>query len=426
MHVRLFLILSITAKCRILICVKFLDKPVAEGTSDHSKDNIEHLDSNELLDNLKTVLQLKTSNLEQKLSDESSESASKLFDSIYRGDNGVNSSNTSKTGDNKFLSNVKYNADNVSSVKNATEVSKMYRETASNGSSKTDGDTKKLKGKAVDQTIVSTSTGFLSADKRVHKSENVSMDEKIGTFSEHLKNINTTDLEQLSDLIGDFDDVSSSSFGDNSSHVSNEMLEAPVKSGQADIFGKVDVDGPLLKSSLRGSHAWTLRHQHENKSAKVLPSHTNNAVTKFDSIFVDSGESDVIGGKNNGTTATEISTQNAILNNPASSTSVDENQPTLTLKHAKGEFLHSESDQSVKPNTSLASASIPLSEKLMGTEKSRDDSILDILHQHGHHVDDHVRLKTASVSTTVNGTSLSSVMGVIRYDDDSQTNKGLV
>jgi hypothetical protein len=390
-------------------------------------------------------LQLKTSSLEEKLSGEPTGSASKLFDTIYQGSSDIASSdkpgNASKTNDSLTESLSNASSENILQKEDEID-SKIF----TSDSILSDRNMNKLTDIKLDQTFLNKNSSSSIADKGFGKSENLVPNEKVGTLRAHLKNTNdTADLERLSDLIGNLDNAATG-VSDETSKLSTEKPEitkSAVKTGQADIFGKINMDDTLVESSLRGGHAWAsgeLDRKHEVKNTSVLaPVNNNSTVTKFDSIFADNDGGDVMEANNNETTANEIYTQNSILNAPSSEFATSgkfenkkPNAHTLnSIISKEGKLLNSVHEPSEELNNQILNASIFKLEKVaksknLGAEQE-GDHVLRMFPKHAakdemrdKSVDDHVRLRTASVSITDNGTSVSSILGVIRYDEDEK------
>ena len=370
------------------------------------------------------------------MSNEPTDGASKLFDSIYQGSGDISNSdksgNTSKAGDSltELRSNKPQTEDNAGSGNILQDAKKI----ASTPDSFSDRDTNVLTDTKLDQALLNKNTSLPFAHKGLRKSENLSSDAKVGTLSVHLKNASdTADLEQLSALVENIDNVASGTTSNLPSERS-ESTENPVKTEKADILGKINADGTLVESSLRGSHAWEsggLDRQHEVKNASVLPPANNSGLTKLDSVFVDHNIDDVM-KTGNETMASEINTQNSILNAPSAKFEKSENK--TPHDHTKTSIISKEGKlQKIEPSEELnspilnSSTSKPenfTSSKKLAT-KQEGDHVQGMFPKHAakdeardKSVDDHVRLRTASVSFTDNGTSDTSIMGVIRYDDD--------
>ncbi len=365
------------------------------------------------------------------MSNEPTDGASKLFDSIYQGSGDIsNLENTSKAGDSltKLRSNKPQTEDNAGSGNILQDANKI----ASTTDSFSDRDTNVLTDTKLDQALLNKNTSLPFAHKGLRKSENLSSDAKVGTLSVHLKNASdTADLEQLSALVENIDNDASGATS-NLPPERSESTENPVKTGKADILGKINVDGTMVESSLRGNHAWEsggLDRQHEIKNASVLPPANNSALTKLDSVSADNNIDDVMGSE---TMANEINTQNSILNAPSAEFEKSENKTPNA--HTKTSIISKEGKlQNIEPSEELNSPILnPSTSKLENitsskklTTQQEGDHVQGIFPKHAakdevrdKSVDDHVRLSTASVSFTDNGTSVSSVMGVIRYDDD--------
>lgn len=375
-------------------------------------------DSNEILNSLKTVLKLKTSTLEEKLSDEKTDSASKLFDSIYQGGNDTASSgvseNTSKSNDGQQNQNSSENilqkANTESSEISAAVTSDTAADLEMNGS--TDSSLK------LDQEVSNKTIGTPSSGEELQRHEGLSSIEKEGALNARLKNTNNTaDLERLTDLVGNLDNAP----GDETSRLSNKMSESGetvLKGGDADILGKINANAPMVESPLRLNHVWEsglLDQKHEIQKASVHPSGNDSSVAKFDSIHVN----------NNETMLTEVYPQNSSINAAKMSTLGANHVLNSTISNEDGNSSGSGHEPSKELDTRILNTSISkLEEKTASSEKSAYDHVQVVSHKDAHHVADHVRLRTASVSTTDNGTWSSSIMGVIRYDADTLSGKG--
>ena len=371
-------------------------------------------DSNEILNSLKTVLQLKTSSLEEKLSDEKTDSASKLFDSIYQGGNdtvtsGV-SENTSKSNDvqrnQNSSENILQKANAESSEMSAAVTSDTAADLEMNGI--TDFSLK------LDEEVSNKAIGTPSSGEELPRHEDLSSIEKEGGLNARLKNTNdTADLERLTDLVGNLDNAP----GDETSPSSNKMSESGktgLKGGDADILGTINANAPMLESPLRVNHAWEsglLEQKHEMQKASVHPSGNDSSVVKFDSIHVN----------NNETMLTEVYPKNSFIN-AANMSSLGANHVlNSTISNEDGNSSGSGHKPSKELDTRILNTSVSkLEEKTASSKNSAYDHVQVVSHKDA----DHVRLRTASISTTDNGTWSSSIMGVIRYDADTLSGKG--
>ena len=398
---------------------------MANSSRDTSKD----LDDSNVLESLKTILQSKTSSLEEKLSNEPENKASKLFDTIYQGGDDIASSNkvenTSKTNGSLIEKTLN---DNVPFA------SKLWPKLSTTGTANVlpNISANVLTDTKLDQPLLNKNQSSLIGDKELVTNENLSSNEKVGTLSVHLKNLkDPADLQELSAPIGNLDNASSKT----TSNLSLlEKMENPVKTGQADIFGKINVDGTLIRSPLRGNYAWKsegLDQKHEVQNASVSPPANDSSVTKFDSIFLDDNADDVI-KTGNETMATEIRAQNSLLNAPPSP-QFEKSATKSAAAHTIGPIVTKERRLlDTKPSEHLNSQILNVSSsklkspKPFGT-KQIDDRVQGIFPKHAARdkmhdklVDNHVQLRTSTVSVTNNGTSVSGVMGVIRYKEDGK------
>ena len=396
-----------------LIQCLFLDDLAMEESGD--KDNVPD-DSNEILHSLKTVLQLKTSSLEEKLSDEQTDSASALFDSIYQGRNNTASSyisqNASTSDDDQNSSeNVLKKANTAGSGVSTAVIPDTVPDRDADGVTDT-----LLK---LDHTVSNKTFGSPGSDEGLHGQEGLPSNEKVTTLNVHLKKTNdTADLQRLSALVGNLDSIA----GDETSRVSTKIsgsAEPSLKGAESDILGKINSNGRVVESSLRVNHAWEsslLDRKHEVEKISVNSSGNGSSAAKFDSIPV----------HNNETILTEIYAQNSTLNAASSKVSTFKKMGTNHVPNStitNEENSSKSGDESSKElDTRILNAS--KLEKAASSEKSATDHVQVILPKDAHNVDNHVRLRTASVSTTGNGTSSSSIMGVTRYDADTQSNRG--
>ena len=394
----------------------------------NSRGKSKDLDDSNVLESLKTILQSKTSSLEDRLSNEPENKASKLFDTIYQSGDDIAGSNkvenTSKTNGNLFEDHNRKPVDDNLPFANKVGPKISTASTANvllNRSANALTDTK------LDQPLLNKNRNSPVGDKKLVTNENLSSNEKVGALSVHFKSAkDASDLEQLPTAVGNPDNGLSSQL--------SESIENPVKTRQANIFGKTNVDGTLVRSPLRGSYAWKSEgwdRKLESKNARVLPPANDSSVTKFDSIFVDDNKGDVM-ETGNETMATEIHAQNYLLN--ASPSSEFETSETKGVKaHTMNPMITKERRLlDTKPNEHLNSQTLNGSSATLksptrfGT-KQIDDHVQGIFPKHAARdnmhdelVDNHVQLRTSTVSVTDNGTSVSSVMGVIRYKEDGK------
>ena len=360
-------------------------------------------DSNEILNSLKTVLQLKTSSLEEKLSDEKTDSASKLFDSIYQGesDTAASSGVSENTSESNDVQQNQNSSENILQKAN-TESSEISAAVTS--------DT------AADLEMNGITGSSPSSGKELPRHEDLPSIEKVGALNARLKNTNdTADLERLTDLVGNLDNAP----GDETSRLSNKMSasgKTGLKGGDADILGKINANAPVVESALPVNHAWEsglLEQKHEIQKASVYPSGNDSSAAKFDSIHVN----------NNETMLTEVYPKNSFINAANMSSSGANHVLNSTMSNEDGNSSGSGHEASKELDTRILNIS-KLGKKTASSEKSAYDHVQVVSHKDADHVADHVRLRTASVSATDNGTWSSSIMGVIRYDADTLSGKG--
>ena len=282
------------------VFVNFSDEVKAEETAKQPSD-----DSNDsLLDSLRTILQSRTSNLEEKLSEEPKGKATKLFDSIYQeSDNVASPENVKNTSESnatiaEFLGNYETKNDSVSS---ATILGKISNIALGNPEiSPTDPPSLFSNGSTdiflkQKQPVLNDNKGSSTPDDELRENRKMASSEKLGTLSVHLKNASdTADLERMSTLIKHLDDVARN-LGDKTSNVSTEMSESgtreagkAIKTGQASEQVHVDYfNGTLVDLSRPAWGSGGLDENLKGQNKEAMSTAKSTGPKKFNSYFVE-------------------------------------------------------------------------------------------------------------------------------------------
>ncbi|XP_028400689.1 uncharacterized protein LOC114523847 isoform X2 [Dendronephthya gigantea] len=388
------------------------DKIATAESSNQSESN--DLDSSELLDSLKAVLQLKTSSLEDKLSNQPTDTASKLFDTIYHGADEVttpgipeNLSKSDKSGegtsDNKG-NDLKPGSKVFAKIGNSVGLTNASLKSVS------------------DQRPANENNGFSNNDKLLEESKSILSNEEDGSLSSHLKNTSDNADNDVSVFGGK---TSKEKFGNglNSQDV--------IKTGRGEIRGRVYTGD--YSDIVEESHALESEGFDQNRDVKknsMTPPVNNIAIKKLDSIFVNHVAHDAQNSSDE-IKANEINTQNSILNMP--------NPQITTFRGSKTSPQIGRKGNSTIRSNGKKQMNFELTEKLYDqvlntstlktllgsrTSEMQDGHVQTMVSTPAPHVNNNVRLRTASVTTTVNGTSVSSLLGVIRDDSDDRSYKG--
>lgn len=224
-------------------------------------------------------------------------------------------------------------------------------------------------GTNLDKTLVSKNRSLPMTNNRFNKSKMLSSFVKIDTLGVRPKDTeDTSNLKQVSALIEPLGNVTHE-IGINASEIT-ETTNLLVKSEKEAVLGKINANGASEDISLRGGRAREsggLEQKHEMNSTNIF---SDNTEAKFDSIL--------FGNNDNQTVGTFDPRRKFRTENPTD--------------HVQGTFP--------------------------------THSINDLVH--GMSADDRVRLRTAMVYVNDSRSYVSSIMGVIRYDDKSRSSKYII
>ena len=271
--------------------------------------------------------------------------------------------------------------------------------------------------------LSNNNNGLSNNDKLLDKSESLLSDEKAGTHSVHLKN--TTDSAV------NFNDVSG--FGGKTlKEIFGNGLNAAdaIKVGRGEILGRIYTgDYSDIVKENQALESGGFDRKHDVKKNSMTPPVNNNAIRKLESVSINHIAGDALKSGTNGIMADEINAQNSILNSPSSQVTTS-GSPETSARNSRTKnstigkkllnFQLTEKFYDHVLNTS--SLQNLMASKTVGIPNGHAQATVPAP---APRVNNHVRLQTASVTTTVNGTSVSSLMGVIRDDSGGHSDGGL-